>query len=177
MKSIKSVAAAWLALLSIFFSPSLIAGPGHDHAASAPIATATSLPRFTATSEDLELVGIINDKRLTIYLDRFADNAPINDAQIELDIAGNKFKAEKHGDGEYEINLKESLKSGVFPITVTVAAGDLNDLLTTELDLHQDQETRSSGSWKSIAWWSGAALTALLALGLVVRFRSQKRTA
>jgi hypothetical protein len=102
----------------------------------------------------------------------------VNDAQIDIDIEGSKYKAEKHGVGEYEVILKDKLKPGVIAITATIQAGELNDLLAAELDLHADEQEPSHGySWKGIALWTGAGLFALMALGAIVRFRQQARTA
>ncbi|MBU3747396.1 MAG: hypothetical protein FGM36_08880 [Burkholderiaceae bacterium] len=178
MKLIHSTAATLLALLLTLFIPLAIAGPGHDHGDTALQATGSALPRFTATSEDLELVGILNGKLVTLYLDRFKDNSPVNDAQIELDIAGSKYKAQKHGEGEYEVTLKDTLKTGVMAITATIQAGNLTDLLATELDLHTDESAPGLRStWKTIAMWVGAGLLALLTLGVMVRFRQKTRRA
>ena len=178
MKLIQSTGAIFLALILTLLSPLAIAGPGHDHGDTAPQATGSALPRFAATSEDLELVGIVTGKLITLYLDRFKDNSPVNDAQIEIDIAGSKYKAQKHGVGEYEVILKDKLKPGVIAITATIQAGELNDLLAAELDLHADEQEPSHGySWKGIALWTGAGLFALMALGAIVRFRQQARTA
>jgi hypothetical protein len=178
MKLIHSTAAALMALIFTLLSTLVMAGPGHDHGEAAPQAQGTALPRFVAVSEDLEMVGIVDGKQLTIYLDRFRDNSPINDAQIHIDIEGSKYKAEKHGVGEYEVILKDTLKPGVIAITATIQAGELNDLLAAELDLHEDEEEPSHGSsWKGIALWTGAGLFALIALGAIVRIRQQTRTA
>jgi hypothetical protein len=178
MKLIHSTAAALLALVLSLFSPLAMAGPGHDHGEAAPQAQGPALPRFVAVSEDLEMVGIVNGKQLTIYLDRFNDNSPVNDAQIEIDIAGNTYKAEKHGEGEYEVILKDTLKPGVLAITATIQAGELNDLLAADLDLHADEEEHSHRtSWKAVAMWSGAGLLALMALGVMFRVRQQARRA
>ena len=178
MKIIHSTAATFMALIFTLLSPMAIAGEGHDHAEAAPKTQGTALPRFVAFSEDLEMVGIVNGKQLTIYLDRFTDNSPVNDALIDIDIQGGKYKAEKHGVGEYEVILKDTLKPGVIAITATIQAGELNDLLAAELDLHTDEEEPSHGSsWKGIVLWIGTGLFVLMALGAVVRFRQQARTA
>ena len=178
MKLIHSTVATFMALIFTLLSPMAIAGAGHDHGEAAPQTQGTALPRFVAVSEDLEMVGIVNGKQLTIYLDRFKDNSPVNDAQIDIDIEGSKYKAEKHGVGEYEVILKDKLKPGVIAITATIQAGELNDLLAAELDLHADEQEPSHGySWKGIALWTGAGLFALMALGAIVRFRQQARTA
>jgi hypothetical protein len=178
MKLIHSTSAALLALIFTLLSPFAIAGPGHDHGETAPQATGSMLPRFAAASEDLELVGIVNGKLVTLYLDRFKDNSPVNDAEIEIDMAGSKYKAEKHADGEYEVTLKDTIKPGVMAITATIKAGDLMDLLATELDLHSDENVQSIRfSWKTIALWIVAGLLALIALGAIARLRQKTRRA
>ena len=50
---------------------------GHDHGAAAPPQVTTLAPRVEAASADFELVAVLRDGMLTIYLDRFADNAPV----------------------------------------------------------------------------------------------------
>jgi hypothetical protein len=178
MKFIQSTGAIFLALIFTLLSPLAIAGPGHDHGDTATQGKGSALPRFAATSEDLELVGIVNGKLVTLYLDRFTDNSPINGAQIEIEIAGHQYKAEKHGEGEYEVILKDMLKPGVMAITATIQAGDLTDLLATELDLHADESVTGPRSpWKTVALWIGAGLLALLTLGGMVRFRQKTRRA
>lgn len=174
MKLIHSTAATFLALLLTLFIPLAIAGPGHDHGDTAPQATGSALPRFTAVSEDLELVGIVKGKLITLYLDRFKDNSPVNDAQIEIDIAGSKYQAQKLADGEYEITLKEPLKPGVMAITATINASELIDLLATDLDLYAGAGAPGiRDAWKAIAMWVGAGLLILIALGAIARFRRQ----
>lgn len=178
MKLIYSTAATLLALVLSLLGSLAMAGPGHDHGEAAPPAQSTALPRFVAVSEDLEMVGIVHGKQLTLYLDRFNDNSPVNDAQIDIEIAGNSYKAAKHGEGEYEVTLKDTLRPGVTAITATIQAGELNDLLAAELDVQLVEEEHSHrASWKGIALWTGAGLFALLALGAVVRFRQQARRA
>ena len=59
-----------------------------------------------------------------------------------------------------------------------IKAGDLIDLLATELDLHADEGMPNVRfSWKTIALWTGAGLLALVALGAIVRLRQQTRRA
>ncbi len=145
------------------------AGPGHDHGDAAPVAAGQALPRFSAVSETFELVGVLSGKQITLYLDRFADNSPVRGAQIELEIGGAKFKAEKHGDDEYEVVLPEAPKPGVLPVTATVTAGNEADLLAGELDIHEEahaDEAAHTHAWTEYAGWVAAGIAAL---GLLVR--------
>jgi hypothetical protein len=146
------------------------AGEGHDHGDAAPAAVGQALPRFTAESETFELVGVLSGKQITLYLDRFADNSPVRDAQIEIEIGGAKFMAEKHGEDEYEVVLPDAPKPGVLPVTAMVTAGNEADLLAGELDIHEAAHTDEAAhthSWTEYAGWGavGVALLALLGWG------------
>ena len=159
--------AALLAATLLFASPAW-AGEGHDHGDAAPAAGGQALSRFSAVSEDLELVGVLNGKQITLYLDRFADNSPVRDAQIELEIGGAKFKAAKQGEDEYEVVLPEAPKPGVLPITASVTAGKESDLLVGELDIHEEahaDEAAPTPSWTGYAGWAAAGIAVLAVVG------------
>lgn len=148
------------------------AGVGHDHGDAGQQATGTALPRFAAVSEAFELVGVLNGKQLTLYLDRYADNAPVRGALIELEIAGAKFKAEKQGGDTYEVVLKEAPKPGVLAITATVTADNEVDLLAGELDLHEQAHTEAPAvarSWQVVGGWAAGGLMVLALLVFVGR--------
>lgn len=169
MKSTHLLAALSLAVLLLGTSMSATAGEGHNHGDAAPAVAGTALPRFAAVSETFELVGVLDGKQVTLYLDRFADNAPVRGAKIELEIAGAKFNAQAHGDDAYEIVLKEAPKPGVLPITATVTAGSDVDLLAGELDLHEAPHADDpvhQHSWKEYAGWAVGGLAALAVLVL-----------
>lgn len=159
--------AAVLAATILFTGPAW-AGPGHDHGDAAPAAVGQALPRFTAESETFELVGVLSGKQITLYLDRFADNSPVRGAQIELEIGGAKFKADKQGEDEYEVVLAEAPKPGVLPVTATVTAGNEVDLLAGELDIHEEPHTIEAAhthGWTEYAGWAAAGLAVLALLG------------
>jgi len=163
--------AAMSVIAALLLSPQARAGEGHDHGDATPAPTGPALLRFAAVSEAFELVGVLEGRRLVLYLDRTADNAPVTDAQIELEIAGTKLKAEKHDDA-YDVMLAAAPKPGVLPITATVTAGKEVDLLAGELDLHEPahaEEAAHVHSWKEYAGWAAAAVAALVVLTLVGR--------
>ncbi len=158
---------AMLLMVAMFITPLARAGEGHDHGDAAPATAGQTLPRFSAVSETFELVGVLNGKQITLYLDRFSDNSPVRDARIELEIGGAKFKAEKQGEDEYEVVLSDALKPGVVPIAATVIAGNDTDLLVGELDIHEEahaDEGVAARSWVKYLGWlaGGAAVLALL---------------
>lgn len=158
---------AALLVAATFLGSPAWAGEGHDHGDAAPTAVIQALPRFTAESELFELVGVLSGKQITLYLDRFGDNSPVRGAQIELEIGGAKFKAEKQGEDEYEVVLPEAPKEGVLPVTATVTAGNDIDLLAGELDIHEAvhaDEAARTNAWTEYAGWGAGGLAALALL-------------
>jgi hypothetical protein len=158
-----------------------LAGPGHDHGdEAAPAAGGPASPRFTAASELFELVGVVEGKRLTVYLDHAATNEPVKDAKLELEIGGIKVAVQPHADGEFDAEFAEALKPGVFPVTATVSTAKDSDLLAGELDLHEEAPKAAASpamDWKRIATWGGGAMLALIVLTLVARAALRRRNA
>lgn len=152
-------------------SPAVRAGDGHDHGDAAPVASGSAWPRFTAMSETFELVGVVRGTQVTLYLDRAADNAPVTDAVIELEVDGAKLKVDRHED-TYEATLPAEPRTGVLAVTATVAAGQDIDLLAGELDLHEAAhagEAAHTNGWREYAGWAVGAIAALTALILIGR--------
>lgn len=147
------------------------AGEGHDHGETPVAAGGPALPRFTAESELFELVGIVNGKQITLYLDRFADGSPVKDAKLELELGGVKVPVELHAEGEFEATLAQELKPGLVAVAATVMAGDETDLLAGELDLHEEAATSEIPvhGWKEYSTWLVTGLAGLALLILMAR--------
>lgn len=179
MRTPPSLAASVLVAASLL--PLAWAGPGHDHdhdhAATAPAGPA--LPRFAAVSELFEMVGVLEGRRIVLYLDRSADNAPVVGAKIELEVAGAKLAVEQHDD-TYDVMLPADPKPGVLPITATVTAGSDVDLLAGELEIAQPapaDQAPQGPSWKAVAAGSAGAVLTLLGLVLVLTALWRQRRA
>jgi hypothetical protein len=163
--------ASWVVLTALM-SPTALAGEGHDHGEAPPVSDGAAAPRFSAVSETFELVGIVNGKQLTLYLDRFADGSPVKDAKLELELGGVKVPVEPHASGEFEATLAQELKPGLISVAATVIAGADSDLLAGELDIDEASHTEAvphTHGWKEYARW-GAVATGVLAF-LVVLMR------
>jgi hypothetical protein len=100
--------------------------------AGAATAESGSAPRVSVQSPDFELVAVAQDRKLLIYLDQFEDGAPIDGAQIDVDVAGEAVRAVPVGTGTYlvtadwvatpghhDIRFTTSIKQG----SVTLAGG------------------------------------------------------
>lgn len=165
-----------LALAFLFSLPVLsLAHEGHDHdetpaptAAAAPDADATP-GRFTATSADFELVGVLSGKLLTLYLDHVVDNRPVEGATLEVAVGGRTLPANAHGAGEFEVTLDAAPEHGPVPVRVKVvtaaASAELEGTLEAEAHAHAE-EAHGGRSTKTLLLWGagGAAVLALLAV-------------
>ena len=92
VKAMNLIAFRWAAaamLLAVLAVPRLAAAGG-DHGKAAPAAAGTTLPRVSSSSDLFELVGIAQGEKLVIYLDRFATNAPVLAAKIEVETGAAK---------------------------------------------------------------------------------------
>ncbi len=165
-----------LAALMLAATSPAWAGGGHDHGDAPAATTGSALPRFTAASELFELVGVLDGQRLTLWLDHAADNSPVKDAKLELELGGIKVPVEARAEGEFAATLAKPLAPGAFPVTATVYAGAETDLLAGDLDIHAEAtEAAHSHGWQEYALWAaiaGAALAGLL--WLTRRQRSQR---
>ena len=172
---------ALLAALALGWTSTAHADAGHDHS-EAPAATATALPRFAATSDDFELVGVLQGQHLSLYLDRAPDNSPVDGAQITLEVNGTAVPVQAHGAGEYDATLPQPLPEGEHAIAATVVAGAQSDLLAATLDLHGNEAAHAEAAapvWrKALPWAAGlAALMAAIAIALVATQRARRTTA
>ena len=155
-----------LALLLGLLPPTALAGAGHDHGEAPAAAAGTALPRFAATSDLFELVGVLDGQKIALYLDHAGDNSPVKDARLELDIAGTSVPVTRVAEGEFQATLAAPLAEGVSPVTATVAAGTDTDLLAGEIDLHPAAHTDAApaGLARRTALIMGAVAAVLLAL-------------
>jgi hypothetical protein len=185
MKRIFFILVALGATLAV--SRAVIAGPGHDHGDAAPTASGPSLPRFTASSDLFDAVGVLGKDELVVYVDRAATNEPVLNAVVELESgsvkAVGKFEAAL---GEYHFDGKPFQATAVHPITLTIKAGNDLDLLSADLDVHgEDAATAaaSASSWIPHTFRDHpvAVLIGLLVLigsasALVIFLKSKSRT-
>lgn len=174
-------------VLGVLALPAIaVAHEGHDEdkpAAAAPVAPAAGNARFVAASDQFELVGVLDARTVTLYLDRFADNAPVEGAQLELELGGEKLAVRAAGD-HYVAQLPAPPAAGTIPVTATVVAGNATDLLAADLVVTRAepvapapaQATAARAGWAERAVWPGLAIAAVLTLlgWMIARRRSRK---
>ena len=186
----RSALAAWvLTLLVALLPPFAFAGGGDDHShgpeVKAPIAApATSGARFTLTSPDVELLGMLDNDKLTLYVDSYATNEPILNAKIEVESNGVKVQALAEKDGSYTAAAEWLKQPGTHEIVVSVVAKDLADLLIGTLEApaltpEAHEHSWLDGEFAYDIWAAGgvAVVIALLALFDLMRRRKGAATA
>lgn len=154
-----------------------LAHEGHDH--GAPVVTvneSAQAPRFVATSEDFEVVGVLVDRRLTLYLDDARSNAPIDGATLE--VAADTFKgvAVRDSAGTYVLPLSAAPAVGKHALTISVEAPAGSDLLVATLDVPAASAAagRGASDWLAATRWllgGGTILLGGLATFVYVRRR------
>ena len=127
-------------LAAVLFGLVLVAPPafphdGHDHGAPPPPVSATIAPRADASSSDFEVVVTARGDRLTLYLDSFRDNAPILNAEIEIDTPQGTQKARAEADGVYGLAAPWLTRPGTVDLAITVQVGETVDVLTASLTI------------------------------------------
>jgi hypothetical protein len=185
MKSSLYFLTAPLLALALTFN-SAVAGPGHDHGdetAGAPAGPAS--PRFEAHSDLFEVVGVLEGHDLSVFIDRYSDNEPILEAEVELESGTTKSVGKFHPDsGSFKFAGESFTAPGSYPMTLTVTAGDEIDILAGNLVVpgdhveegHEEEghEEALLSNWIMIA--IGAVLVLLVLVWGVRRMKKQSST-
>ncbi|WP_137937347.1 hypothetical protein [Chitinivorax sp. B] len=154
-----------------------LAHEGHDHGA-APAASlpAVSKPRAEAQSDQFELVVVLEGDQLVLFLDRFADNQPVDKARIEVESGTWQAIASTMPDGTFSIKAPAFAKAGKYPLVFTITAGADSDLLETTLIVASPPPSVTGRGHRQPGWaagWIGLGLLVLLG-GVVTMRRRQK---
>ena len=132
-----------------------VAHEGHDEMQPAAAVGAAGLPRLVTGSETYELVAVLEGERLTIYLDRFEDNAPVTEANITVTVNDEPLIAQPSGDGTYSISSKRFAGRGLVELVFDIKAKDGDDLLIGKFTLAgsaQDARSPEALPWYGRAW-------------------------
>lgn len=169
-----------LALVLMLLPLFAFAGGGDDHShgdeAKAPIAaTAASGPRLELKSPDVELLGILRDGKLTLYVDRYASNEPIRSARIELESNGRKVQAQAEKDGSYTAAADWLRQPGKHEVVASVEADGLEDLLIGALEVPGTKPEALGRTWLDDAKWAAGGIAAAILLAVLFKFLRRRK--
>lgn len=167
--------------LFTLFTPALaLAHGGEDHGDGAkPASVANVAPRAEAQTELFELLATPGNGQLTIFIDRFASNAPVTGAKVEVESGDWKAIAPAADNGSYRVNAPQFAKPGRYPLLFTVAAGADSDLIETTLVVAEATGPAAAAHLpgaRSMWWWVGGVLLALAGISLLLKRRQPGRS-
>ena len=165
----RTILSALVAVLII--SGPALAGPGadgHTHGPEAAPPPATVAPRGEAHSERFELVAVAQGKTLAIYLDDYKTNAPVEQAEIEVETPSGPVVAKGIGNGVYQLDAPFLKEGGHIDLIVTVNAGGEPDILPVSFDIAgpDPEAANSSPAKKSVATVLASLTQSPLAAGV-----------
>ena len=170
-------ALAALSLILVWSTSGAHEGEDHGEAKGAPV-TISFLPRTEAASDNFELVAVLRDGALQIYLDRRRSNEPIVDAAITVETPNGSVEATAEPDGTYRLPAPWAAAPGRYDLMFTVVAGGTADVLTASLQVPaaaasgQTASPSQSGGWRERLGRTDpylvVAATIGFALGMVV---------
>lgn len=155
-----------------------------DHAHAAPAAvleTNASVPAMHAQSEQFELVARLYDNELGLYIDDWVSNAPVLNAEVEVELNGIKARATFHADhGDYAVAdpalLKALQAEGEHALIFTISTEKAADLLTGTLHVHAAAGAAAMvRSPASLLLFGAVGLMLLTGCGLAARHWYQAR--
>lgn len=177
-----------LFMLALLFAAQVHAHGGDEHkdhahaAPSAVLETNATVPTLSTQSEVFEIVARLYDDELGLYIDYWNSNAPVLNAEVEVEFNGRKAIAKFHADhGDYAVSDPEMLKAlhaeGEHALVFTVVSGKDMDLLTGELHVHAPDplDALTSSTGKRILLGAFAAVILIgCALGVRHLLRARK---
>lgn len=164
----------FLIIVLLTMATSVFAHGGEDHGAPPPVVSQAMAPRAIAATDEFEVVAILEEKKLVLYVDRFTSNEPVTNAKVEVEGAGLKGLASESAPGIYVMDVATPLPSAKHPLTIAIETDDSADLLSASLDttLLQTEEPHVHG-WSEWVVWIVAAFLLLLAAALLAARRKK----
>lgn len=160
----KLIPTTFILSLILLFSPLVQAHGDEDHGATPASVAIGGAPRIVTHSDLFELVGIVENGAMTLYLDRFADNSPVTDAKIEVEVGSEKGVATANQNGTYRFPAKAFAEPLDIPVTFIISAGNDSDLLAGDLVV-SDEHTESvakAGNLLANKWLIGGLIAVFI---------------
>jgi membrane fusion protein, heavy metal efflux system len=151
-------------------SPSYAHGDEDHGAAIVASVPGGATPRIEARTTNIELVAVVDADDMTVWIDRWADNAPIANANVNVTIDG-QSKTAKFANGVYTVSDARLATAGAHQVAFLVTRAGVIESLSAELRIPERDSSLPSGSWTH---WVAAAGVAVLAIIGAVFWRSRR---
>lgn len=142
-----------------------------DHGAAAVASAPTGAkPRIEARTATIELVAAVDADAMTIWIDGWADNAPITNANVNVTIDG-KSQPAKLAGGIYTVSDAKLETAGAHQVAFLITRAGTVESLSAELNVPEAEAATANGGW---TYWLAAAFIAVLAVIGLIFWRSRK---
>lgn len=140
---------------------------GHDHGDEKKSAVVSSaFTRVTARSDLYEVVGILKNGELSIFIDDAVSNEPITDAKLQVTIGDTAAVEAKRTPSGYAVALSDPSRTGSVEVIFSINGRKGDDLLVDsfmlprpiEPTLQQDHKWLSAGRIAALLVFAGAIL-------------------
>ena len=169
---------AALALLALPVSTWAHEGEDHSEEAKAAAATSSAAPatsgRFSAQAGGLELVAAAEGHDLTVWIDQWADNAPVTNARVSVTVDGRSIEA-RPINGTYILDAPTLDTPGPHRVSFAVTRGSTAQTMAGTLTVAAapgDAETGGGIPWRTILL---VLLATAIAVGAVLFWRARHR--
>lgn len=166
-----------LALVLMILPSFAFAHGGEDHGdeAKTVVSLPASGPRLELKSPDVELLGVIQDGKLTLYADHYTSNEPIRNAKIELESNGRKVQAQAEKDGSYTVAADWLKQPGKHEVVVSVEANGLEDLLIGSMEVPGTKSEAHRRTWLDTAKWTAGGGAAAILLAVLFKLLRRRK--
>lgn len=180
----KILIALSLCIVALAIGNLAMAHGDEDHGDEGPVKPtpiALSASPAEAHSDVFELVAVMADNKLIIYLDDFASNAPVTGASIEVEGSGLSGIVTESSDGVYSMAADAIAKmppGSKVPLMITIEAGEHSDVLTTTLETPvttEAEEVAAHSRAGKVFWLIAVVVGFAIAALIVIRRRQQRK--
>lgn len=180
---------SFCALLLTLTPLSLLAGGGDDHshagdANTHPVQSSTKPTaigqRWEIQSPEVELLGILQDGKLTLYADHYTSNEPIIGAKIELESQGRVLLVAAQEDGSYSAVADWLQQPGKYDVIASVETEDFRDLIVGSIEIGAPASSAAAHThtWSVYGKWlagiAGIVLTLFVLWKILLRRKRAK---
>lgn len=138
-------------------APAALAGPGgegHTHGEEVAPAASAASPRISMHGDTYDVVAIYKSGRLTLYVDRLSDNAPVTQAVLEVTSGAQTIQLNASSAGTYVMDAGEIAHGGTHELTISIQGPDGDDLVAGTIEIpvsgaHGHSSQPGLGAWVS----------------------------
>ena len=117
-----------------------------DHGAAAASAPTGAKPRIEARTATVELVAAVDADDMTIWIDGWADNAPITGANVNVTIDG-QSRSGKSAGSVYTVSDPKLEIAGAHQLAFVITRAGSVESLSAELTIPKADTSLQSGGW------------------------------